>query len=62
MPPKEERLRLLTEGVQNDQHMRPALEELSKVVPVAKPSGPAASGKVTAERAAQPSREPLLAP
>eukprot|EP00959_Pyramimonas_sp_CCMP1952_P006095 127710-Pyramimonas_sp.AAC.1 len=43
MHPEGKRLRLPTEGVQNDQHMRPAVEELSKVMSVAEPSGPAAS-------------------
>eukprot|EP00959_Pyramimonas_sp_CCMP1952_P025025 525130-Pyramimonas_sp.AAC.1 len=44
MPPKGKRLRLPDEGVQNHQHMRPAVEELKKAASVAAPSGPAASG------------------
>eukprot|EP00959_Pyramimonas_sp_CCMP1952_P284261 5942134-Pyramimonas_sp.AAC.1 len=62
MPPRGKRLRLSNEGVQNDEHMRPAVDELKKAVPVAAPSGPAASGDVTAARAAQPPRGPVLAP
>eukprot|EP00959_Pyramimonas_sp_CCMP1952_P180593 3775968-Pyramimonas_sp.AAC.1 len=42
--------------------MRPAVEELKKAASVAVPSGPAASGDVTAAWAAQPSRGPALAP
>eukprot|EP00959_Pyramimonas_sp_CCMP1952_P333760 6989599-Pyramimonas_sp.AAC.1 len=42
--------------------MRAVIEELSKIVPIAKPSGEAASGEVTAERAVQPPREPVVAP
>eukprot|EP00959_Pyramimonas_sp_CCMP1952_P063323 1323515-Pyramimonas_sp.AAC.1 len=62
MPPKGETPSIVNEGVQHDEHMRPAVDELKKAAPVAAPSGPAASGEVAAARAAQPPRGPVLAP
>eukprot|EP00959_Pyramimonas_sp_CCMP1952_P240230 5020004-Pyramimonas_sp.AAC.1 len=48
MPPRGKRLRLSTEGVQNDEHMRTAVDELKKAAPTTAPSSLAASGDVTA--------------
>eukprot|EP00959_Pyramimonas_sp_CCMP1952_P330140 6912335-Pyramimonas_sp.AAC.1 len=48
MPPRGKRLRLSTEGVQNDEHTRAAVDELKKAAPITAPRGLAASGDVTA--------------